>query len=131
MCRTKQSQAGKRRNHHLDVSEDESESYSLYTVNSKYSEAMQVHLTMNSVPVSMELDTGAAISLINSATYHRIAQASQLNPLQMTYTGETINTLGWTPALVKCGEKEETVPIHVVEGDGPNLLGRDWITNHL
>ena len=114
VCRTKQSQAVKRRNHHLDVSEDESESYSLYTVNGKSSEAMQVHLTMNSVPVSMELDTGAAISLINSATYHRIAQASQLNPLQKsqvtlkTYTGETINTLGWTTALVKCGEKEET-----------------------
>ena len=95
---------------------------------------MQVHLIMNSVPVSMELDTGAAISLINSATYHRIAQASQLNPLQKsqvtlkTYTGETINTLGWTIAQVKCGEKEVTLPIHVVEGDGPNLLGRDWIT---
>ena len=36
--------------------------------------------------------------------------------------------MGWTTALVKCSEKEETLPIHVVEGYGPNLLGRDWIT---
>lgn len=140
MCRTKLGQGRKQQpksNHHLDASasESESETYSLFTVvRNKSPDAMQVNLTMNSVPVFMELDTGAAVSLINSATYHRIAQASQLNPLQKskvtlkTYTGELINTLGWTKALVSCGGKEETLAVHVVEGDGPNLLGRDWIT---
>ena len=94
---------------------------------------MQVNLTMNGVPVLMELDTGAAISLINRTTYQKIAQASQLKPLQKskvtlkTYTGELINTLGRTRTVVRCGGKEETLEVHVVEGDGPNLLGRDWI----
>ena len=70
---------------------------------------------MNGVPVGMELDTGAAVSLINSATYQRISQASQLNPLEKskvtlkTYTGELINTLGQTTTLVRCGGKGETL----------------------
>ena len=47
--------------------------------------AMTVELTLNTVPVSMEFDTGAALSLINMATYHTIAQSSQL-PLQKSDT---------------------------------------------
>ena len=60
---------------------------------------MTVELTLNTVPVSRELDTDAALSLINMETYHKIAQSSQL-PLQKsdimlrTYTGECINISG-------------------------------------
>ena len=29
---------------------------------------------------------------------------------------------------VKYGEQEEELVVHVVDEDGPNLLGRDWLT---
>lgn len=80
--------------HHLDLDENE-DAYFLFSVRSKALEdAMRIGLTLNGVPVTMELDTGAALSLINKSTYQKIAQASQLNPLQptpvqlKTYTGE-------------------------------------------
>ena len=67
--------------HHLNTGEREN-SHSLFTVQDKMSPgAITVELTLNTVPVSMELHTGAALSLINMATYHKIAQLSQL-PLQ-------------------------------------------------
>ena len=61
--------------------------------------AMTLELTINTVPLSMELDTGAALSLINMATYHKIAQSSQFplqksEVMQRTYTGERINIHG-------------------------------------
>ena len=67
--------------------------YSLFTVHSELQDAMTVELTMNGIPVTLELDTKAALTLINKETYHRIATSSQ--PLQKTkvklktYTGET------------------------------------------
>ena len=126
----------KKQAHYLDLDENE-DSYSLYSVRSKALEdAMMISLTLNGVPVSMELDTGAALSLINKSTYQKIAQASQLNPLQpsrvllKTYTGERINILGTTSTAVRvcCGENDAMQSVHVVEGEGPNLLGRDWIS---
>ena len=124
----------KKQAHYLDLDENE-DSYSLYSVRSKALEdAMMISLTLNGVPVSMELDTGAALSLINKSTYQKIAQASQLNPLQpsrvqlKTYTGERINILGTTAVRVCCGENDAMQSVHVVEGEGPNLLGRDWIS---
>ena len=61
--------------------------------------AMTVELTLNTVPVSMGLDTGAILSLINIATYSKIALSIQL-PLQKyyvmlrKYTGECNNIHG-------------------------------------
>ena len=94
--------------------------------------AMTLELTLNTVPVSMELDTGAALSLINMATYHKIAQSSQL-PLQKsdvilrTYTGEHINIRGSVEVKVYYQGKTKTLRLQVVEGEGPNLLGHDWL----
>ena len=47
----------------------------------------------------MEVDTGAALSLVSSETYHNIAQTNEMEPLQEVtvklrmYTGERINIL--------------------------------------
>ena len=54
----------------------------LVTVQDKKSSgAMTLDFTLNTVSVSFKIDTGAAWSLINMATYHKIAPSSQL-PLQ-------------------------------------------------
>lgn len=93
MCKTKLRHRQKKppqHNPHLEASESDSESYSLFTLRGNSSDSIQVELTMNSIPVSMELNTRAAVSLINTETYHRIVQASQL--------------------------KEAVLVIHVVEG---------------
>ncbi len=69
------------------------------------------------------------MSLINAATYHKIANSSEpLKPAQIklkTYTGECIALLGTTTVRVKCGEAKEELLIYVADGEGPNLMGRD------
>ena len=93
---------------------------------------MSVELTLNMIPISMELDTGAALSLINTATYYKIAQSSQL-PLQMsnvmlkTYTAECINICRSAEVKVYYQGKTEVLRLQVVEWEGPNLLWHDWL----
>jgi len=38
-------------------------------------------LTLNEVPAQFELDTGAAVSILNKATYEKVLRSSQLPPL--------------------------------------------------
>ena len=44
-----------------------------------------------------------------------------------TYTGEQINVMGTISANVQFKKQQETLPLLVVEGDGPSLMGRDWL----
>ena len=133
MCKTKTA-GGKcvQQTHHVQVKEEnEPTTYSLFTVHSELQDAMTVELTMNGIPVTLELDTGAALTLINRETYHRIATSSQ--PLEKTkvklktYTGETIELLGAANFKVVYSGIEEELLTYVVDGEGPNLMGRDWI----
>ena len=79
----------------------------------------------------MELDTGASLSLLNQQTYDKIANL-QLQPTDVqTYTREVLQILG--EAKVTCtvnyGEQTQQLVVYVVRGNGPNLLGRDWLSS--
>ena len=91
-----------------------------------------VDIFVNDKPVKMELDTGASVSVLNEATYRDILQSSP--PLQpasgqlQTYTGDCIKVLGVLDIKVRYGESELLLSAHIVNGGGPNLMGRDWIS---
>ena len=79
----------------------------------------------------MELDTGASLSLLNQQTYDKIANL-QLQPTDVqTYTREVLQILG--EAKVTCtvnySEQTQQLVVYVVRGNGPNLLGRDWLSS--
>ena len=88
---------------------------------------------LNNVPVKMELDTGASVSVINEPTYRSIQEQTSALPLQptetklRTYTGDSIQVLGMVNIKVRYGEREFVLPAHIVNGGGPNLMGRDWL----
>ena len=44
-----------------------------------------------------------------------------------TYTGETLRLLGATEVDVQYQSQQAKLPLLVVQGTGPNLLGRDWL----
>ena len=44
-----------------------------------------------------------------------------------TYTGEKVPTLGATEVTIKYKDQAKQLPVVVVAGTGPNLLGRGWI----
>ena len=82
----------------------------------------------------MELDTGAAYSVITQTTYQRIAQQKSIKTLQPTdlklksYSGDTIPVYGQVPVVVRYGQQERELNVQVVGGDGPDLMGRDWLS---
>ena len=92
---------------------------------------IMVELTLNGEKTAMELDTGAAVSVISSATKAKLFP--QLKPestsvILATYTGEKISVLGQIMVNVKYGKQHKQLPLYVVKGDGPSLLGRNWLT---
>ena len=44
-----------------------------------------------------------------------------------TYTREAIKPIGEITAEVKYGEQSHTLSLMIVDGNGPSLLGRDWL----
>ena len=46
-----------------------------------------------------------------------------------TYTGEEINVLGLVSVTARSDTCTCTLPLLVVDGDGPSLIGRNWQQN--
>ena len=42
-------------------------------------------------------------------------------------SGETIPVLGQVPVVVGHGQQECELFVHVVDGEGPDLMGRNWL----
>ncbi|KAL5515654.1 hypothetical protein EMCRGX_G000851 [Ephydatia muelleri] len=82
----------------------------------------------------MEVDTGAAVSLISDATFKSLWPEASRPPLQpssvllRTYTGEQLTLVGQVSVNVSYGGKCHRLPLLIVRGNGPSLLGRDWVS---
>ena len=83
------------------------------------------------VDLPMELDTGTSLSLISGTTYSNLL--STLGPLTpfnftlTTYTGEKTFPLGSINIQVNYQSHCASFPLLVVPGDGPTLLGCNWL----
>ena len=72
--------------------------------------------------VSMEVDTGAALSLISEATYQRLWPRRELRTSQVrlqSYTKETIPVLGCCNVNVDYQGQTAVMPLLIVAGSGP------------
>ena len=107
--------------------------YSLFNVKDIKNSPMQITVCINGAELTMEVDTGATLSIISQRTYERLwdkENAPRINPSKArlrTYTGEIIDILGELVVEVVFGKQRETCSLIVVQGDGPSLLGRDWL----
>ena len=94
------------------------------------SHPITVSVTINEQPLNMELDTGAAVSIISEQEHQRLFPSSSLRPsntLLQTYTGDPMVVAGEMTAAVQYKTQSCTLPLVVVAGNGPALLGRDWL----
>ena len=120
----------------METTEEEEEEYSMLHMTTKEKEPHRVELKLNGIHTSMEVDTGAAATIINEETYKRISEGNQVkNRPQLetakvklqTYTGELVKVIGTLNVIVKYEKQEVELQTLVVEGSGANLLGRDWL----
>ena len=106
--------------------------YKLFHVSERNIVPYQVKLFVNDTPLSMEVDTGAAVSLISEATYRSMGDLwLQLNPTTVyicTYSGEQPEVLGSLEVAVKYGNQKADLTLLMAKGFGPSLLGRDWLS---
>ena len=78
----------------------------------------------------MELDTGAAVSILSSAIWTTLFLSRQLkktNTVLKTLSGERLQPIGCADVNVQYKSQYITLPILVLEGEGPNLFGRNWL----
>lgn len=79
----------------------------------------------------MELDTGAAVSLMSERTFHKIFKNElELKPSSVilrSYSGHRLEVLGVVDLTITHHAQTARLPLVVVTGDGPSLLGRNWL----
>ena len=80
----------------------------------------------------MEIDTGASLSILSSATYRdkfndndKPLTASHI--MLRTYDKQPLKNLGTFNVEVHHNAQKVELPLVVVEGNGPDLLGRNWL----
>ena len=122
--------------HHMTATgsdSDTSETYSMFKVGKDRDQMKpyQVDLSVNSEKLSMEIDTGASVSVISESAYKAMEKPPQLkksNTQLYTYTGNQLEICGAMDVSVEYHGKINILPLVVVAGDGPNLLGRNWLS---
>ena len=88
-----------------------------------------VDLLVNEKQVSMQINTGATFSVINFETYTFLKNSpppplvvDKPHPNLCTYTGKDLGSFSPIQFHTK------VLPLLLVEGYGPALLGRDWLS---
>ena len=110
-----------------DSSSDE---YFLHNLGEKSSHPIMVSILANGTPLEMEVDTGADISIISDETRKALFPTQKVYKSDLilkTYTGEPIQIIGNLHMQVHYGEQFAKLVLVVVEGNGPSLLGRNWL----
>ena len=103
--------------------------YNLFVVNTVagHSYPFLVDLHIDSVPISMELDTGASLSIMSAAIFGLVQPTTRK---LRTYTGEMSDIAGTVQVHVRHGANcVVDLPLMIEEMDGPTLLGRNWLSS--
>ena len=110
-----------------------SDEYELHHLGKRSSEPVQVQMIINGKRLDMEVDTGAALSLISESKRRAIFPNEKLRPANLilkTYTNEPIEVMGTLNVRVQYEGQLKKLVLVVIAGDGPSLLGRNWL-NHI
>ena len=116
-----------------EENDSDTEMYTVFKSKTDKEKPYQVSLELDGVEIEMEVDTGASLTVISEDTLKQVKKRAYL-PLQKgtrrlkTYTGQEIPVAGVCKFDVSYkGRPSETLEVVVVKGQGPNLLGRDWL----
>ena len=97
----------------------------------KFEEAappLRVSVEIDKQVVDMEVDTGAACSLMSEVSFRELWPSCKLSKVDhhlRTYLGEPILVLGTVTVNIKYKDQVYQEPLLVVKGDVPDLFGRN------
>lgn len=81
-------------------------------------------------PVRMQVDTGTRVSMISEVVYKEKLQHLALRETKLklrTHTGESVPVLGVVKVRVEHNQQKEILPLYIIAGNRPALLGRRWL----
>jgi predicted aspartyl protease len=120
-------------NREEEAEEEVESNYTIYSLGKQKTEPYVVEVLLNEESVKMEVDTGAAMSVISEDTFralkkkHPCLDLCESKVRLHTYTGEQVKVAGQFKTSVKYEEQEIVLPVLVIQGKGPNLIGRNWL----
>ena len=106
--------------------------YELYNMSDLKCEppTIKLDVMMNNTKIIVEVDTGASATLINEFHQNWPKQKPDVSKADLLriYTGEKVPLLGTVNTTIWYQDQTTTLPVLIVKGQGPNILGRDSIT---
>ena len=93
---------------------------------------IRVEVQINGKPLSMEVDTGAAVSLISYKSLKEVLPRIRVKKTTVVlrmYTSEIIPVRREVQVYVSYGEQEKELTLYVTKEEGPCLLEREWLTS--
>ena len=113
-------------------SSESDEEFTVRMVKVNTPQPILVDIKVNGKTLTMEVDTGAGLFLISESTLKQVMPEALVNIQETsvrmkTYSGEPIKVLGKVQVAVEYGEQHARLPLYVVAGNGPTLLGRQWL----
>ena len=135
-CRQKGHQKGHQKAHHVgekEVPGGDSGEYLIFHVKSGQTAPLYATVNVNGHPISMEIDTGASVSITSREVFEQIREGESHLELEkpavhlQTYTGESIKVCGSAAVNVTHNGQTRSLPLVVTDGSGPTLLGRNWL----
>lgn len=80
--------------------------------------------------MQMQLDTGAAVTLVSEKVYQQVLAHLPLQQCKLTlttFTRDVISLKGLVNVAVSYETQRQTLPLVIVKGDHPVLLRRNWL----
>ena len=102
----------------------------LFTIGGNSTRPILVDVSINGKQLAMEIDTGAAVTVISEETRKSLFAYIPLhksNAILRTYTGQQMHVTVELHAQVKYKDQIKSLSLIVVAGNGPSLLGRNWL----
>ena len=102
----------------------------IHAVSPSAPRSYKVSMEINKIPITMELDTGASVSLVSEATWADKLNKPSLQPCTLSlqsYPNRSLKVQGQCQVGVSVYGREANLPLVVVEGSGPPLFGRNWL----
>lgn len=87
-------------------------------------------LEVNGTPVKFEMDSGAAVSVMNAEQFQEKFPNTEIQPTAlrlMSYCKKEIEIAGFAQVSVRLKDRESALNIYIVQLNREPLVGREWI----
>ena len=104
--------------------------WGLFALSTTSGAGIKVGMELNRTDMSIILDTAASETLISRKTWKKKFPNIKLDKSEVllkTYSGEQLQVLGQTQMLLDYKQQKVKLPLLIVQGDGPSLLGKNWL----